>query len=80
MEAKSKHIHIDLSTLTPREKEVLGLIVRGLTDREIASRLGIVQGTANLHRAHIKRKTGCKNSATLALLAVCAGLVDPCNP
>jgi two-component system response regulator FixJ len=52
--------------LTPREREVLALIVASATNREAATRLGISQRTVEIHRAHIMHKLGAKNSVDLA--------------
>jgi two-component system, LuxR family, response regulator FixJ len=52
--------------LTRREHEVLALIVASATNREAATSLGISQRTVEIHRAHIMRKLGAKNSVDLA--------------
>lgn len=52
--------------LTRREREVLALIVASATNREAATSLGISQRTVEIHRAHIMRKLGAKNSVDLA--------------
>ncbi len=49
--------------LTAREEEVLHLVGEGLTDREIAGRLGVSRRTAEAHVGHILRKLGVKNRA-----------------
>lgn len=54
-----------LARLTPRERQVLGLIVKGLTSKEIARELGTSHRTVELQRARIMEKTG---AATLAAL------------
>jgi LuxR family maltose regulon positive regulatory protein len=50
-----------LAVLTAREREVLGLLLEGLTNAEIASRLYITDGTAKVHMRHILGKLGAKN-------------------
>lgn len=47
-----------MTTLTSRERQVLILAADGLTSREIGTRLGIGEGTVNVHLRHIYRKTG----------------------
>jgi DNA-binding NarL/FixJ family response regulator len=43
-----------LSDLTHREQEIVTLIVAGLTNREIADRLGLSAGTVRTHVSHIR--------------------------
>ncbi len=52
--------------LTFREEEVLQLVADGLTDREIATRLGISRRTAEAHVGHILHKLGVRNRARAA--------------
>jgi predicted ATPase/DNA-binding CsgD family transcriptional regulator/DNA-binding XRE family transcriptional regulator len=52
--------------LTRREREVATLIAQGLTDREIAERLVITEGTVGSHVAHIFDKLGMRSRASLA--------------
>src|SRR5919198_5501002 len=51
--------------LTPRHREVLVLIVRGLTSREIAVELGISRRTVEVHRTNIMRRLGARNVSDL---------------
>ncbi len=53
------------ATLTPREREVLQLVVAGRHNREIAESLGISVRTAEVHKARIMDKMGASNSADL---------------
>jgi RNA polymerase sigma factor (sigma-70 family) len=55
-----------VSTLTPREQEVLDLIGRGLTDRQIATNLGLSYETARTYVKTVRRKLGSKNRLTAA--------------
>jgi FixJ family two-component response regulator len=48
-------------TLTAREREVMGLLVSGMLTKEIASRLGTSEVTAQVHRGHVMRKM-CVNT------------------
>jgi DNA-binding NarL/FixJ family response regulator len=57
------------STLTQREQEVLGLLVQGLAQKEIASRLAISQRTVSTHVEHIFAKLGVRNRAQAVALA-----------
>ena len=49
--------------LTPRELEVLGLIARGMRNREIATALFISQSTAKVHVRHVLEKLGVRTRA-----------------
>jgi NarL family two-component system response regulator LiaR len=62
--------------LTPREREVLALMVDGLTNPEIADRLTISRATASSHVSHILHKLGVSNRAEAIVLAVRSNLVD----
>lgn len=53
------------ATLTPREREVLQLVVGGRHNRDIAAALGISVRTAEVHKARIMEKMGAANSADL---------------
>jgi len=52
-------------TLTRREKEVLALVVRGASNKDIAADLGIVLTTVKVHRERGVKKMGAKNVADL---------------
>jgi NarL family two-component system response regulator LiaR len=62
--------------LTPREREVLALMVEGLTNPEIAGRLSISRATATAHVSHILSKLGVSNRAEAIVLAVRNKLVN----
>ncbi len=63
----------DLQTLTPREHEVLDLVVAGQSSREGGSSLGISTRTFEVHRAHILRKLAARSTADLVRIALQAG-------
>lgn len=56
-------------SLTPREREVLPLLVSGLLNKQAAYELGITEYTVQIHRGHIMRKMGADSFATLVKLA-----------
>ncbi len=51
--------------LTRREREVVSMIIDGLTNEQIARKLCLSRTTIDTHRKHIMGKTGCKNTASL---------------
>ena len=58
-----------LATLTPREREVMSLVVAGLPNRVIASQLGTTEGTIKAHRAQVMHKTRVDSLAELVRIA-----------
>ncbi|MFV9474338.1 response regulator transcription factor [Advenella sp. RU8] len=50
-----------LARLTPREKEVLKLLGKGLPNKVVAAMLGVTERTIEAHRAHIFRKMNARN-------------------
>jgi DNA-binding CsgD family transcriptional regulator len=60
--------------------EVLALIARGATTRQVASRLGITAKTAGTHIERIYTKTGASTRSTATLFAVQHGLLDTLAP
>ena len=61
--------------LSEREREVLPLICRGLSNQEIADQLFISKRTVDNHRANILEKTGCRNTVGMVVWAIKNGLV-----
>lgn len=55
--------------LTPRETEVLHLVVEGLLNKQIADKLGMSELTVKTHRAHLMEKTGAGSLAHLVRMA-----------
>ena len=62
--------------LSSREREILVLVCRGLSNRGIADELFISKRTVDKHRANILEKTGCKNTASLVVFAIRNGIVE----
>ena len=56
-------------SLTPREQQVLPLLVRGFLNKQAAEELGITEYTVQIHRGHIMRKMEADSFATLVRLA-----------
>ena len=62
--------------LSDREKEILLLICRGMSNQEIADKLFISKRTVDKHRANILEKTGCRNTANLVVWAIKNGIAE----
>jgi two-component system response regulator NreC len=66
-----------LATLTPREREVLELLARGLTNQEVGEKLFISKRTVETHRGRIMEKLGFRSRAELVSFALGQGLIGP---
>lgn len=62
--------------LTAREREVLGLVAQGLSNRDIGDRLGISTKTVDNHRSNLMRKINVHSVAELMSFAMREGLLD----
>ncbi|MBB4437950.1 MULTISPECIES: two-component system response regulator MctR [Rhizobium] len=62
--------------LTPRERDILGLIVAGRSNKEIADVLGITSATTETHRKNLKKKLGIATTAGLIRYALDHGIVS----
>jgi two-component system response regulator FixJ len=62
---RRREVEDRIACLTPREREILRLVVDGLPSQVIARRVGTSVKTVDVHRARIKSKTGAESVATL---------------
>jgi len=60
--------------LSPREREVLALVVAGLMNKQIAAEIGIAEITVKIHRGHVMKKMGAKSLADLVRMAETLGI------
>jgi DNA-binding NarL/FixJ family response regulator len=70
-------VHRDLAALTPREREILTLMGRGLSNTELAERLVLSEATVKTHVAHIFTKLSLRDRAQAVVVAYETGLVAP---
>ena len=69
-----------LGALTPRERDVLGQVVTGALNKQIAGVLGIAEGTVKVHRGRVMEKLGAQSVADLVRLWDLADESDPRKP
>lgn len=67
--AEQADLHHRLASLTPREREVLPLVVGGLLNKQVAAELGISEVTVQIHRGKIMKKMGAESLADLVRIA-----------
>jgi DNA-binding NarL/FixJ family response regulator len=79
-EGQAAALHRDLSTLTPRELEVLRVLARGLSNAELAARLQLTDATVKTHVARILSKLRLRDRAQAIVVAYETGLVTPGAP
>jgi len=63
--AENTEVQHRIQTLTPREREVLGLVVKGLLNKQIAAELGAAERTVKVHRGRVMKKMQVQSVAEL---------------
>jgi FixJ family two-component response regulator len=63
-----------LQSLTPREQQILPLLVSGLLNKQIAAEIGTSEAAVKVHRGHLMRKMGAKSIAELVRMAEKLGI------
>ena len=61
-------------SLTPREREVMPLVVSGLLNKQIAAEIGASEATVKVHRSQLMRKMGAESVADLVRMAAEMGV------
>ena len=69
-----RDVHSRIACLTPREREVLGLIASGQLNKQIANSCDVSERTVKFHRANLVRKLGATSTAELIHLAIQSGI------
>lgn len=72
--ARQQQLEDLYSHLTPREKEIIVLLARGYSAKQVGRALGISHRTAEIHRARIMEKLGVQSLADLVALAIRIGI------
>ncbi|NUT77822.1 response regulator transcription factor [Pseudomonas sp. C1C7] len=69
VERQTSNLHADYQSLTPREKEVMALAVKGLMNKQIAGQMNLSEITIKIHRSHAMKKMHAKSFAELVRMA-----------
>lgn len=72
-QARQADLAVRLAHLTPREHEVMALVVQGLSNKEIANSLGVSSKTVEAHRAKVMEKMQAESLAELVRMSLLAG-------
>jgi FixJ family two-component response regulator len=74
---KSEELRCRYRSLTPREREVMALVVAGLLNKQIAGELGTSEASVKVHRQHVMEKMGAGSLAALVRMADRLGIPTP---
>jgi FixJ family two-component response regulator len=72
--ATMKTLHDSYSSLTPREREVMVLVVSGLLNKQVGGELGISEITVKAHRGQVMRKMKADSLPALVNMVACLGV------
>ena len=74
--ASTMELQANFARLTPRERDVLGLVVTGLMNKQVAARLELSEITVKIHRGNVMRKMAAQSLADLVRMAEQLGIRD----
>jgi FixJ family two-component response regulator len=73
-ETASSGLKSSFETLTPREREIMALVVSGLMNKQVAGKIGLSEVTVKVHRGRIMQKMGARSLADLVRMAEALGI------
>jgi two-component system, LuxR family, response regulator FixJ len=79
-ESKQSQIETRLTQLSPRERQVMELVVAGKVSKQIAAELGLSKKTVDVHRAHVMEKMQVESVAELTEQVVTARVLSKGEP
>jgi len=73
-EKRLSNLRAHFEALTPREREVMGLVTAGMMNKQIAGELNLSEITVKIHRGHVMRKMNVRSLADLVRMAEVLGV------
>ena len=76
-QAEAAMLRERFESLTPREREILPLVVSGLLNKQVAAEIGATEATVKVHRSQLMRKMGAASLADLVRMSEKMGIAVP---
>jgi FixJ family two-component response regulator len=76
-QAEAAMLRERFESLTPREREILPLVVSGLLNKQVAAEIGATEATVKVHRSQLMRKMGASSLADLVRMSEKMGIAVP---
>lgn len=67
-------LRVAYDSLTTREREIMGFVVKGLMNKQIASKINLREITVKIHRSHMMRKMAARTLADLVRKSIMLGV------